>query len=152
MDKYCEQRGHCPWWETSDPALTRLACRFRRLLLTASVQSGEHHDEQGMCYRKKDLKYDTEPTTGSEGYSYRGTKQFTKELSEKLGMYVIIRKRVIVFSAGWKSFEESRSWMQFNFQVAKEKNVSIWTQQMLQPTISALVIEPALEVSNEWDD
>ena len=83
---------------------------------------------------------ETRPTTGSEAYSYVGTLKFAQSLSSKLGIPVSIGKRIVVFSGAWNSLLECRSWNEFRFEeAAKENNVWIWTREMVEPTISALI-------------
>jgi hypothetical protein len=89
----------------------------------------------GVLYDATDGSFETEPTTGSAGYTFLGTPKFAEILSEALKIEVRLRKRVVVFSEGWNCFLKSKSWKDFGFEsAAKEKNVWIWTREMLEPT------------------
>jgi hypothetical protein len=72
-----------------------------------------------------------EPNHGSAGYSYLGCQYFAKKLGERLGNQVTIGDRILVFSKKWN--QDSNA-----LQLAFDKRVVVWTQEMLEPTISAL--------------
>jgi hypothetical protein len=100
----------------------------------------------GIEYNPERKSFNTQPTTGSAGYSHKGTEKFVEDLSKALdGIKITVRDRVVVFSQDWESFSKT-NWNTFDFELAKEKHhVWIWTSDMLQPTISALVPVPALD-------
>jgi len=106
----------------------------------------------GVDFDAKDDLFETEPKAGSAGYSYKGTQKFVVELSRALDVSVRVRKRVVVFSQGWNSFSKSTSWTKFNFATGESKNVWIWTREMLEPTISALVTRSAMEIADGASD
>ena len=83
--------------------------------------------------------FNSEPETGAAGYSYLGIHRFLDYLSCALHTTVNVRNRVVVFSGGWDSFVKGTTWKEFDLEAAKHKNVWLWTKEMMEPTISALV-------------
>ena len=106
----------------------------------------------GICYEPQGNTLCMQPQIDSAGYNFMGTNKFAEELSEKLQITVSVRKRVVVFSESWESFLKSRSWKDFDFEAAEKQNVCIWSREMVEPTISALVTGPAFNISNEGDE
>ena len=99
----------------------------------------------GVAYDPQNARFLTEPTTGSAGYSYLGTKKLVEKLGSVLNAKVEIRKRVVAFSACW---EDCKGYDAFAFEEAKRANVWIWTKEMIEPTISAL---PQGQLSSDDD-
>ena len=71
--------------------------------------------------------------------SYLGIHRFLDYLSCALHTTVNVRNRVVVFSGGCDSFVKGTTWKEFDLEAAKHKNVWLWTKEMMEPTISALV-------------
>jgi hypothetical protein len=78
---------------------------------------------------------DCVPVTGSAGYSYQAMRKMCKTVAEGMGMRTEIVKRVIVFA--YKASERSPS-----DDEDIGNGVELWSREMLEPTISALVVAP----------
>jgi hypothetical protein len=95
---------------------------------------------------KENNEYDLKPTTGSAGYSYAGLKSFCELLSKQLGRIPVhIGQRVIA-----TSFKVPPRAV---FPIPTEKdgtpivNVRVWFGEMLEPTISVLSVNTAVETT-----
>lgn len=79
---------------------------------------------------------DKEPATGSAGYSYQAMLGFCHRVGERLSITPQIVNRVIVFS--YEASERSP----FDDKGLEGCGVQLWSKEMLEPTISALVVAP----------
>ena len=80
-----------------------------------------------------------EPERGSAGYSYQATLALCKAVAESLKMESKIVKRVIVCPYNYKDSERS---VLSDDKLVEGCNVQLWSKEMLEPTISALVVAP----------
>ena len=103
----------------------------------------------GVCYKPEPNSFNSKPDIGSAGYSYLGTMQLASELEKALKVKVELRKRVVAFSASWK---ECQGFESFDFQSAKAANVWVWTKEMIEPTISALVLKQPHQLGDGDDE
>jgi hypothetical protein len=108
---------------------------------TKSINSTSAFSSLGVAIVGDEIQ--TEPDTGSAGFSYLGTRRFAESLKQKLGMNVLLRKRVLVFSKDWETLSTQSGWGTFEFEKAYEKRLMLWTREMMEPTISALEYVPS---------
>jgi hypothetical protein len=98
----------------------------------------------------KSLGVDTEikdcfPVTASAGYSYQAMCKMCNTVAEGMGMRTEIVKRVIVFA--YKASERSPSDdKDIGYGASDDEDIGygaeLWSREMLEPTISALVVAP----------
>jgi hypothetical protein len=115
------------------------AKHYKKLPSANSPQIRKAFASLGVSYDQEVGLFETMPTTGTAGYSYLGTMKLVEELEEILGEEVKIRNRVLVFSNPKEKFVNADTWPDFPWDYAKHKNIWIWSREMLEPTISALV-------------
>jgi len=106
---------------------------------TKNWKSTRHKKE--MSNAAKSLGVDADntkciPVQGSAGYSYQATLALCKKVAEVLVMKPEIVNRVIVFA--YEDSQRSKS----DEELVKGCNVQLWSKEMLEPTISALVVAP----------
>jgi len=120
------------------------AKNYKKPRSRASVETKSAFASLGVEYVDKgiveEIELNTSPDTGSAGYSYLRTMRFIDELIDHLCVNVKLGDRVVVFSCEWELFRNSRTWKYFPFKDASEKKVFVWSKEMLEPTISALVV------------
>ena len=110
------------------------AFKFKTKKLRASVRS------LGISIDGEPGKGDVDPNKGSAGYSNHGIIFFARCLAKKLCVSVSISDRVLVVSMPLVELD----WDAAAFDKAKNCGLTVWTKEQMEPTISALVLAPAV--------
>jgi len=77
-----------------------------------------------------------QPTTGLAGYSYLGTLKLAEALQDILRCEVTIRHRCLVVAPRWADLPHD---YHRNIALIKKSEVQLWTREMMEPTISAIL-------------